>query len=211
MAYMLKTDWDTYYKKPASATSFTRNISEQKIIGILKTLFVHKKITICELGGGGSFLADSICAALPVRKYHIIDMNDYGLNLLNQKTSLKDILTWERGDVTNLKTKNKDFDLVYSVGLIEHFDHINTFKAIESHFNLCKSGGYVFITFPTPTLLYRFIRSVAEILAIWRFPDERPLLFSEIAPQMSKEGRIIHQSVNYWIGLTQGYLLTKKF
>lgn len=208
---MAKTDWDSYYNKPAPTASITRKISERRIIGLLQTFVDFEQISICEIGGGNSCMVDAICAALPVVNYHIIDLNDYGLELLNNRSFLGKVVTWERADITNLEIKDKMFDLVFSVGLVEHFDPADTAIAIKSHFQLCKNGGCVFITYPTPTLLYRGIRSLAERLGVWDFPDERPLLFSEVFPQIRKGGSIIHHSINYWIGLTQEYVLARKY
>ena len=109
-----------------------------------------------------------------------------------------------------LITTSENFDLVFSIGLIEHFDKSGTAKAIASHFQLCKPKGMVLITFPTPTLLYKLIRRMAEFARIWRFYDERPLNFEEVITECSKFGIKKHNSILWAIGLTQGYVVFEK-
>lgn len=200
------TDWDAYYKSVPSYTSVTRRISANKIVGAMRP-FAGKPVSICEIGGANSCFVDFICDNLPVAKYHIVDANAYGLSLLSEK-SPKTQLTSELADVLTPYSSDEKFDIVYSVGLIEHFNKADTRIAIDGHFDRCKPGGMVLITFPTPTVLYRTIRSVAEGINRWSFPDERPLKFDEVRNACEKHGKVLHESINWAIGLTQGYIVT---
>jgi 2-polyprenyl-3-methyl-5-hydroxy-6-metoxy-1,4-benzoquinol methylase len=65
-------------------------------------------------------------------------------------------------------------DVVFSVGLIEHFDQSGTNAMIRAHFKALKPAGCAIISFPTPTWLYRAAPRLAETLGLWKFPDERP-------------------------------------
>ena len=69
----------------------------------------------------------------------------------------------------------KQYDIVFSVGLIEHFTEKRTELMIRKHFEMTKLGGYVVIFFPTPTLFYKVTRGLAELVGVWQFPDERPV------------------------------------
>jgi cyclopropane fatty-acyl-phospholipid synthase-like methyltransferase len=71
-------------------------------------------------------------------------------------------------------------DVVFSVGLIEHFTPEGTRDVARRHFSCVKDGGIVIITAPTPTWLYRMTRGAAEQIGVWQFPDERPLFPKEI-------------------------------
>jgi len=53
------------------------------------------------------------------------------------------------------------------------------------------------VTFPTLTLPYRVIRSVAEITGRWKFADERPLRFGEVEQFCHSQGEIVHRSINW--------------
>lgn len=204
------TNWDEYYQNPVVTTSVTRKISERKIGNLLLDYVGDTSVSIGEIGGANSCFAEGICDMLNVNKYHVIDSNAYGLDLLNNKTEISDVLSWELGDVIYPKIEANDFDIIYSVGLIEHFEPIETAIAIKTHFELCKAGGIVLITFPTPTMLYKTIRKSAELLNMWAFSDERPLQFDEVINEGQKHGDLLHRSINWKIGLTQGYLVWKK-
>jgi cyclopropane fatty-acyl-phospholipid synthase-like methyltransferase len=71
-------------------------------------------------------------------------------------------------------------DVVFSVGLIEHFTPEGTMEVARRHFACVKGNGIVIITAPTPTWLYRMTRGAAEQIGVWQFPDERPLSPQEI-------------------------------
>jgi hypothetical protein len=91
--------------------------------------------------------------------------------------------------------------------LIEHFDHEGTTRIIAAHFANVKPGGTVFITFPTPTRLYRIARKVIELLGLWIFHDERPLGMNEVVEEANRHGDLLHSEINWWILLTQGIVV----
>ena len=202
------TDWTAYYSNVPRYTGVARKVSQNKIIRHIEGLFGDQGFSICELGGGNSFIVDELMQRFDLSRYHIIDNNQLGLDLLKEKSF--DNLTYENADVLNDTEVGQGYDLVFSVGLIEHFDPDNTARAIQNHFIRCKPGGYVLITYPTPTLLYRLIRGMAEILGIWKFHDERPLRYLEVSEVMKAYGQLTHHSINWWIGLTQGYIIARK-
>ena len=204
------TDWDAYYKRPAAPAQLTRRISAARIVKTLRPALSQPGVTICELGGANSCFIDDFLALPSLAAYHIIDNKRYGLELVRNRLHSQSRVSTELADVMAMQPREKAFDVVYSVGLIEHFDRDGTARCIETHFDLCRPGGTVLITFPPPTLPYRAIRSAAESLRIWAFPDERPLGFDEVVKSCARHGEVLHQSINWWIGLTQGYVLTRK-
>lgn len=203
------TDWDNYYKNPAALAHLTRRFTLTKIINTLRPHILDKTITICEVGGANSCIATTVCNDFDVLNYHILDTNKYGLSLL-EDLSVSTELTSDCFNILERPTEiSKKFDMVISVGLIEHFSPEDTRLAITHHFELCKEGGLVLLTFPTPTVLYRLIRFVSEKLGIWDFPDERPLEFEEVLTVARRHGEVLHTSINWMIGLTQGFVLVK--
>ncbi|EMF41183.1 hypothetical protein LEP1GSC079_3905 [Leptospira interrogans str. FPW1039] len=68
-----------------------------------------------------------------------------------------------QGDILNSQYQQK-FDIVFSVGLIEHFDVENTRKAFLNHLQFVKTPGVLIVIFSTPTFLYRMTRFLAEFL-----------------------------------------------
>ena len=77
MSLTKKTNWDDYYKQPSSLSGFTRKISQNKIINLIKAHKLPNEASICELGGANSCFAERICQSLSVENYHIEDLNSY--------------------------------------------------------------------------------------------------------------------------------------
>lgn len=200
------TDWDEYYRHPASPAAFTRKISAAKILRTLATELVQPSVRVCELGGANSCFIDYFLQRPNLKAYHAVDLNAYGIGLLRQRYPDDPRVDAQVADALRIEPGSGDYDVVYSVGLIEHFAPAETARCIDAHFHLCRPGGTVLITFPTPTVPYRVIRSAAEQLGIWAFPDERPLKFDEVVPVCTRHGRLEHRSINWAIGLTQGYV-----
>jgi cyclopropane fatty-acyl-phospholipid synthase-like methyltransferase len=115
-----------------------------------------------------------------------------------------------RADILTLDSASfEPADLVFSVGLVEHFSEEQTRIAIRRHFELAKPGGLVLITFPVPTFTYRLIRRAAEALGIWRFPDERPIQLEDAVRLCAEHGKVIAKRLNRAILLTQGIILAR--
>jgi len=140
-------------------------------------------------------------------KYTVIDNNENGLQKLRNRAPVVNNIY---GNVLDLDNLDMKADLVYSVGLIEHFKPEDLDKVIANHFKLVESGGLVIITFPTPTFLYRMTRKVAEMLNMWIFHDETPLKFKEVESCFQKYGQIIEKKIIWPIFLTQYFVMIKK-
>lgn len=206
------TDWDKYYSKPYKTASFTRKITEHKIINLMKKHIEDKKtVIIAELGGANSCFFESINNEIKPVEYHIIDNNQLGLDKFKKRIGQMLNVKLHNLDIINLQFKlEKKPNVVFSVGLIEHFSENNTKKAIEAHFDILNDGGIVLITFPTPTILYKIIRFGAELLKLWIFHDERPLSLEEVVSIIENYGQVLHKSITWSVLLTQGVIVAKK-
>ncbi|AGA92151.1 hypothetical protein Thimo_3488 [Thioflavicoccus mobilis 8321] len=205
------TDWDCYYAKPAATAHLTRRLTERRLLALLRTALGQREaLSVCELGGANSCFAAAFLEALPIRSYRIIDTNARGLALLATRFGDDARVTWEHGDVLTPDPAHAGrYDLVYSVGLIEHFDPVGTRRGIATHLDYCRPGGLVLMTFPTPTRLYRGLRALLEAASLWDFPDERPLGFDEVLGSLAGRGELLHRSINWPILLTQGLVAVR--
>jgi putative flippase GtrA/SAM-dependent methyltransferase len=207
------TDWNRYYTKRISF-SVTRAITAQCIINMLSKAGLgtgregRAVSSIIELGGGDSCFYACFHRVFPEARYTIIDKNKEGITRFFQKNEGKNVRA-VMADLLAGPVSAEKADLVFSVGLIEHFSTADTAKCIRAHFDLVKPGGYVLITYPSPTTLYNIIRRAAEALKIWAFPDERPLTSRETIPLFSRYGAVLQRKMNWWIGLTQEIVLVK--
>ena len=205
------TDWTRYYEKPFITAHVTRRITARRIAKMLLAAggFPKRHGSIIELGGGNSSFCDTIMHHLFAQFYTVVDSNPRGVELFKTKhpgpetkALCADILTLDPSSLAHA-------DLVFSVGLVEHFSEEQTNIAIRRHFELAKPGGLVLITFPVPTFSYRIIRRAAEKLGIWRFPDERPIQLEDAAKLCAEHGEVLAKRLNRAILLTQGIILIR--
>jgi SAM-dependent methyltransferase len=202
------TDWDSYYQRPYKTSSVTRKFSAANLVRRFRRFAVPNP-TLVELGGANSCFLDKICAEIKPRRYHVVDTNRLGLTRLHERIGRRDDVVMHEQNVLKLDL-SLQVDLVYSVGLIEHFGPNDTARAIASHFSLLKPGGIALITFPTPTWLYRLTRGIAEKTGNWIFHDERPLGFAEVEAAAAQHGTLLHKQILWPLVLTQGVGVWRK-
>jgi len=207
------TDWDSYYDKTVPTASLTRKITERKILNLIARSFNGKSPTkVLEFGGANSCFVNAIRATFPDSLYIAVDTNKKGLSLLSNRFPQDRMILPVEGSVLHATPLNEvaPADVVFSAGLIEHFDPKDTRKAIEGHFHNVREGGIVLMTFPTPTWLYRATRKLLEGMKLWIFHDERPLGLEEVLKTVSHYGDVLHVSINWPVILTQGIVVARK-
>lgn len=211
------TDWESYYSantRKVHISSITRKISQMIILGLLQKYLQQDKVSrICEFGGGDSCFYEGFRKIYNKAYYKVLDNSTKGVDLFNNKYKntppfLQDAQICNL--LIDLPKAELTFDIVFSAGLIEHFDKYHTQTMIKRHFDFTKDNGIVLITYPTPTLLYRIIRKFAEILKVWKFHDERALFFDEVHDSAKEYGELLARKLNFAIGLTQEVLVYKK-
>lgn len=202
------TDWDRYYRSPAVSARFTRQYTQAQLLRALRR-HCGTGIRMVEVGGANSCFLDAILKEIRPARYTVIDRNRYGLSLLAGRLGTNSVVELREADVLSLKPAATE-DAVMSIGLIEHFTPPGTRAAIDAHFQLLRPGGHAILTFPTPTLLYRLTRGVAELLGIWRFPDERPLEREEVAAVVETHGEIVFEKLLWPLVLTQRLMVVRK-
>jgi hypothetical protein len=207
------TDWDRYYKSVPFTAKLTRRYSTAVLLAAIQRHAVpaapDRQLAITEIGGANSCFIESILAKTSCRSYDVIDTNSYGLSLLEKKAGLSRAVRLHQQNVLDLSMDSKA-DIVFSVGLVEHFDPAETRQAVLSHFDILRSGGIAIITFPTPTWLYRAARKLIETIGMWKFPDERPLSPSEVAAAVRERAAILEQKTLWPLILTQHIIVARK-
>jgi glycosyltransferase involved in cell wall biosynthesis len=206
-----RTNWDAYYSAPFKTAAFSRKLTERRLHGLISAFGGSPISQIVEMGGGNSCFFQGLRAKYPNAIYTIIDNNQHGLDLFQQKHSDDPAIRICNHDVLEQKDPIRiPADIAFSIGLVEHFPPQATARAINAHFSCVKPGGIVIITFPTPTWLYVIARRLTELAGAWRFPDERPLKMSEVIQEAMKYGEIVHTSINWPIVFTQGIVVVRE-
>ncbi|MBX7232351.1 MAG: class I SAM-dependent methyltransferase [Bdellovibrionales bacterium] len=207
-----KSNWNDYYsRKEFKVPDFILNAIWRNFKALLcRHLKSSQPLVVIELGGANSYFYKKIRNEFNIKEYHIVDNNMVGLNLFPHKSDPGVV-------IHNLDLLDKDFlkkihfsaDLVFSFGLIEHFLPAETKKLTELHFKLTKLDGLVFMSFPTPTLIYKGFRKFLEITH--RFPPlfERPIQIREIEDLITSQGTKLEIFRVWSTILTQFFTLTK--
>ncbi len=207
---MRQTDWDEYYNNPSGFSKYTRLYTQNWLIGQIKKFSISREIDLAEFGGGNSCFHEAIVNDCNINSYTIYDNNDVGVKKFIDNYSSNNISNAIHCDLLNSEVlEKKKYDIVMSVGLIEHFDEIGTKNIVSKHFDAVKENGIVIITAPTPTFLYNTIRGIVELFGAWKFHDERPLTIDEIKRSVEKLGDIIDIKLLWVIGLTQYAIVVK--
>lgn len=207
---MKKTDWDSYYNKPYKFAGFTKRIITRVLLKYIQQYIPIKNgITMMEFGGGNSCFYELFDATFQPKAYYIIDNNQVGLDEFSRRIGKRENTYLINRDILDPGLK-VECDIVFSVGLIEHFSVENTRKAILSHFSVLKRGGILILGFPTPTFLYKITRKISELLGLWIFHDERPLKIGEVLDTVDQHGDLLEKKVIWPIFLTQAMLVIKK-
>jgi SAM-dependent methyltransferase len=201
------TDWDQYYRHDPFLSQFTRPFIFGALVRTLRRYSAPHPVLV-ELGGAGGRVFDEVQRTIQPSAYHIVDTNEYGLRLMQDKTGYGSVFLHLQ-DALHPAVDIRA-DTVFSVGLIEHFDPEGTRKVIVSHLELLKPGGIAVITFPTPTFLYRLSRGISELAGKWIFHDERPLRMPEIRAAIEGAGALLHERLIWQTPLTQTIVAIQK-
>jgi len=207
------TDWDNYYQSVPVTAKLTRQYTNSVLLHVIRKYAVPaaagSPLHIVEIGGANSCFLDNILNAVPCRSYDVIDTNQRGLSLLQQRATAQNVIHLHRESVLALQP-DPSADLVFSVGLVEHFDPPATRRAILAHFDILRSGGIAVITFPTPTPLYNLARKAIETAGMWKFHDERPLEPAEVRAAIEERAEVLFEKTLWPLILTQHLMVAQK-
>jgi SAM-dependent methyltransferase len=204
------TDWDGYYKSVPATARLTRKYTTRMLLSYIQRYGSGAK-RVVEIGGANSCFIDAILAQFRPASYDVVDTNEYGLSLLRQRFEANSAVGLHRESVLALPPSISGADVVFSVGLVEHFDPRGTRRAVQAHLRAVRPGGLAVMTFPTPTWLYRAARGALEALGLWRFPDERPLRADEVRQAIESGGGEVLEERTLWpLVLTQHVIVARR-
>lgn len=205
------TDWNRYYSAPPATAGFARRIVSARLMHIIGMFRRDGRFTVTELGGGDSCFYDRIAREFQPLRYTVCDNNVLALRRFRDRVGNDSgVVLCEVNLLRALPENAEKADLVFSVGLIEHFSPLNTARMVRRHFELAKTGGLVILFFPTPTPLYRATRFCAELLRLWMFHDERPLRSAEVERVIAPYGHVVHRELIRANFLTQRIIVARK-
>ena len=206
---IIKTDWNKYPFKDSFITRLLLKFVWNGYKNLLNRSDLKNDIKIMELGSGTGNNSYNLTKEFKVSKVTLVDSNE-GALAASKKRFKKFNVELINDDVMKLNKKDK-YDLVHSQGLIEHFQGRDLDKIIRVHANYVKKGGYLLLFYPTPTITYKAIRKVAELLKLWIFSDEVPLKSEYVKNLVEKNGfRLVSSTRILKHTITEEGLLFKK-
>jgi len=208
------TDWDGYYRRPFPAAQLTRRYTASVLASAIRQFAPEQdRLEVLEYGGADSCFLEVFTRADRFARYRAVDTNPLGLSRLNGRAGNAEgrcRVEAVQASVLDSTVETDRADVVFSVGLIEHFDGEGTVRAIENHFRSCRPGGLVILSYPTPTHLYRLVRWLAELFGAWRFPDERPLRAEEVRAAADAWGSLVSDRILWPLPLTQRMMVFRR-
>ena len=201
-----KTDWNEYHRRPFPASRLTHRVMAKELTKYVEShLDGRKNPSVLGIGGGNSCFLPSLLERFPIRRYTIIDNCQLGIDLAEQRygSVYGERVVAIAANIFDQPACGK-FDLVYSVGLLEHFETPQIRKLIQIHSSYLKRDALLMISVPTPTVLYRVTRFFAEFCGKWKFPDEVPVRKQELLRLLEDCGLRVLRSKIVW-----GQILTQ--
>ncbi|NOR55566.1 MAG: methyltransferase domain-containing protein [Sulfurovum sp.] len=151
-----------YYNKPAIFQNELVELINQELGNNTKIIEVG-----CELGVTSLLLSDYFEKTL-------LDLNPLAIELTEQAhVKLNKKADFIVADMFDMPIENKQFDIVFNAGVIEHFNETERTKAFREYARILKDGGVMFIAFPNHySLPYRLAYKIRKLLKKWPYPDE---------------------------------------
>lgn len=147
----------------------------------MKRLLINFDIespNILELGAGTGKDSEWL-----IRKFGgrvtLVDNCDYAISKSRRYLRRKKFnAAYLKSHIEDIKFKNR-YDLVFSVGLVEHFYNKELYNIFKKHIDASKKGGYAMIFVPNNALIYRFYRRLLTSLKLWIW-DEKSFNISDL-------------------------------
>lgn len=150
------------YNNPAIFQTELVELINQESDGNTKSIEIG-----CELGITSLLLSDYF-------KTTLLDLNPLAIELTEKAhIQLNKKANYIVADMFDMPIQDKQFDIVFNAGVIEHFNKIERTRAFREYGRILKNGGLMFIAFPNHySLPYRLAYKIRRLLKKWPYPDE---------------------------------------
>ena len=148
-------NWNEEWKKYTDAPYYKPNISVISHIAQCFSSLKGKKIL--ELGAGSG--CDIVELALKGADVYGIDFAEESVKVMKYWAKQKKVsIHVQKGDITQLHYPKRFFDVVYSVGVMEHF--INPMRLLRDQISLIRPGGFLVVDVPQTFTLYTIMKHI---------------------------------------------------
>jgi len=109
-------------------------------------------------------------------KFVLLDISKNALNNVRKNDQGKYNMELVRGSFFQLPFKPDCYDVVLSIGILEHFLQDDRVKIYDEMFKTCRKGGLIITLTPyKKAIFYRMGRWYAKKINVWRFGFDEPL------------------------------------
>jgi len=152
----LSSTWNIQWRNYNKAPFFKPNHKVvQEIVRCFDGNVKNKKIL--EIGAGSG--CDILCLSKMGARGYALDFSSESIKTMrywSKKT--KTNINIKQADVRNLPYEKSQFDMIYSVGLMEHFE--SPLPLLETQLSSIKKGGFVLVDVPQKYSLYTIAKHV---------------------------------------------------
>lgn len=114
----------------------------------LMARYVPAGSTVLEVGAGGSHTLAAIAGRLKCNSFGV-EPDENGIAKTQELAGVESgTVKMIRGDGFRLPFADGVFDVVYSLGLVEHFDRNESSDLVAEHVRVCKKNGTVIVAVP---------------------------------------------------------------
>lgn len=154
--YPLKTTWDKQWKHYNRAPFFKPNHKViQEIVQCFDGDVKNKKIL--EIGAGSG--CDILCLSKMGARGYALDFSSESIKTIQYWSKKTDTaIHIKQADILHLPYTKPQFDMVYSVGLMEHFE--DPIPLLKQQVSIIKKGGFLLVDVPQKYSLYTIAKHV---------------------------------------------------
>ena len=162
----MKDIWDKIWKEDSSySSSEYRKMTDYKIKRITFDSSI-KDSTILEIGCGDGIVLKKFLEMDENNTLIGLDISEYAISQAKEENTK---IRFDVCDARNLTIESDSMDLVYSIGLIEHFNHKDLTMCLNEKKRVLKTNGQLVIMIPNKLSFGRVQRKIMNILGKWSF------------------------------------------
>jgi SAM-dependent methyltransferase len=188
-----KQHWNDYWRTfelPVEIKKSPDTLLLNEELKIFEKYLPKKKLSILEIGGApGQYLA--YMHKQFGYDVHCLDYSEVGCEKTLENFSLLNIpVKVYQNDIFSVNLNLPQFDIVYSMGLIEHFEDVN--PVIKKHLDFLKPGGIL-------------------ILGLPNFRGVNGLFLKRLAPELLSKHNLKTMDTRTWINFEEAFNLETIF
>ncbi len=210
-----KEKWDIYFKEALNGEgqehekSLWWNISDRDSLEVVRELFpAGRPISVLEAGCGSAGTSLLLAKHFPVSRLSLVDVSENALLFARHLTEpeLRPRVEYIHSDIVAMPFPDGLFDLVWNVGVIEHYSPEMIGHIVKEMLRVTRPGGVVVAAIPNRNSIAvlkawllgtRFGQTVLKLVPGYRFDTE--ILYGNVELM-----KLLHKATGHSCELTFG-------